>query len=466
MRNNGKSRKENNMKKIFLTMSCLLATFVLFSCNSEIEETFSNTEYSFEELTFDVSVNGKSGYGGDTRAYSNKTNWTDGDVIYFSIDGNDANTCKMTYGTNGQWTVEKLSESANFAKENGTLSAVYAEKSSYNTNSIETSGDILYTTSGSYSKSGNAIHISLNMNNRPLSRITINGIGSGFTLSGKSFTGVTSISNASWTKANGITAYDVTGQKATYFGLIEPNSDNTTTITLVDNDAAVEYYRTYNKQMATGEAIVINGPLSSESSEWTKIVSVTSLTLNKTDLSMIVGDEADVTATILPTNATNKNLKWKVSDSSIASITATNNVCHVKALAKGNVTITAESESGAKIATCKIKVGEISDYVTSIIGSVSMLNFNGYKNISFGLTITNNLSSPIVLTSLKLTDESTNSTLRNFTFGEDIATLAAGESKSYSIPINGTYVSYFGFTTTFTYNGSSYTTECTYNTDK
>jgi len=454
------------MKKIFLAMSCLLATFLVSSCSNDLEETANNESYSFEDLTFDVSVNEKSGFGGATRAYSNKTGWTDGDVIYFSVDGNDEKTCKMTYSANGQWTVEKLSENVSFSKDNGTLSAVYAEKSSYGTDGIITSGDVLYTTSGAYAKYGNLVRISLNMNERPLSRITINGIGSGFTLSGSSFSGVSSISNATWEKTNGMTAYDVTGQKATYFGLIEPNTDNTTTVTLVNDATAVEYYRTYNKLMSAGEAVVINGPLSSEAAEWTKIVSVTSLTLDKTSLSMLVGEEADITATILPTDATNKTLKWKVSDKSIATITTTSNVCHVKALKKGDVTVTAETESGTKVATCKIKVGEISDYVTAMVTSTAITNLSGYKFVTFGVTITNKLTSPIVLTNMKMTDGDTGSILVNGSFKESDATLTAGESKAFSLSKNGTYTSLFGFIVTFTYKGSTYTTECSYDTDK
>lgn len=60
MKNNGKKDgKENNMKKIFLAISCLSATFFMASCSSDMEETADNATHSFEELTFDVSVNGK-----------------------------------------------------------------------------------------------------------------------------------------------------------------------------------------------------------------------------------------------------------------------------------------------------------------------------------------------------------------------------------------------------------------------
>lgn len=466
MKHNGKKRKENNMKKIFFAMSCLLATLLISSCGNDLEETVKGEWYKFEDLTFDVSVNGKSGFGSDTRAYSNKTGWTDGDVIYFSVDGNDNNACRMIYSANGQWTVEKLSENVSFANDNGKLSAVYAEKSSYGTDGITTSGDILYTTSGTYEKSGNAVHVSLDMSNRPLSRITINGIGSGFTLCGKSFSGVLSISNSKLTESSGIAAYDVTGQKATYFGLIESNTDNTTTVTLVDETTAVEYYRTYNKQMNAGEAIVINGPLSSESAEWTKIVGVTSLALDKSDLTMIVGEDADVTATILPENATNKNLQWKISDSDIATITITDNVCHVKALMKGDVTITVETESGAKVATCMVHVKEVSDLVKAMVTSSAITNLSGYKYVTFGVTITNNLTSSIVLTNMKMTNGETGSVLVNGLFEEKDATLTTGESKTFSMRKNGTYASLFSFIITFTYKGASYTIECNYDTDK
>jgi len=118
------------------------------------------------------------------------------------------------------------------------------------------------------------------------------------------------------------------------------------------------------------------------------------------------------------------------------------------------------------VAVCKIHVGEISDHVKSWGGSSSVTSLNGYKFVSFGVSISNKLASSITLTGMKMTDVSTGSTIVNYTFKESDATIASGESKTFSASKNGTYVSYFGFIITYTYNGATYTTECSYNFDK
>jgi len=43
--------------------------------------------------------------------------------------------------------------------------------------------------------------------------------------------------------------------------------------------------------------------------------------LSKNTLSMIVGESFTLTATILPSNATETDLSWKVDDSSVATVT-------------------------------------------------------------------------------------------------------------------------------------------------
>lgn len=450
------------MKKILFALSSIVATILLTACSNDIDEQSISKAYSFEELTFSVSVNGDC----PTRSYENKTEWTAGDIIYVSVDGSNDNVCKLTYAEDGTWNVEQQSENVSFANDKGSLSAVYAEKSTYATDGIETSGDILYTTEGEYTKYGNAVHIGLNMSQRPQSKITIKGVESGYTLTGKYISKITSLKDMSMSKDDGISPYDLTDQTATFFGTIEPNDDNTTTVRLTNSDTNIVYYRTYSKVMTAGDAIVINGPLSSEASEWTKIVGVASVSLSNTELTMLVNDETDITATILPEDATNKNLTWTSSDESVASISSDGGTCHVKALKKGDATITVKTEDGGMTAICTIHVGEISDMVTSTITGASMSSINGYQFISFNLKISNELSSEIVLTKVVLSNSSTGSTLKSYGIDESASTVDAGTSITLSVPINGTYVTGFGFTTTFKYKGESYTTYCTYSTSR
>lgn len=82
----------------------------------------------------------------------------------------------------------------------------------------------------------------------------------------------------------------------------------------------------------------------------TKVVSVTSITLDKTSLSMKVGETETITATVNPDNATDKNVTWTSSDESVAKV-ADGKVTAVKS---GKATITAKCED--KTAECAVTV--------------------------------------------------------------------------------------------------------------
>lgn len=87
-------------------------------------------------------------------------------------------------------------------------------------------------------------------------------------------------------------------------------------------------------------------------------VHVTSVTLNKTASDLAIGGTLQLTATVAPENATNKNVSWKSSDATIATVSAAGLVTGVKS---GSATITVTTEDGGKTATCAITVkdGEV-----------------------------------------------------------------------------------------------------------
>lgn len=86
-----------------------------------------------------------------------------------------------------------------------------------------------------------------------------------------------------------------------------------------------------------------------------KIYHVESVTLDKTSLELTEGDEATLTATVLPENASNKNILWSSSNENVATVS--NGL--VKAVAPGTTSIIAKSEDGEKTATCDVKVKRI-----------------------------------------------------------------------------------------------------------
>ena len=82
-------------------------------------------------------------------------------------------------------------------------------------------------------------------------------------------------------------------------------------------------------------------------------VAVTSVSLEPTTASIVAGNTQQLTATILPSNATVRDYKWKSSDESIATVS---NTGLVTAIAAGNATITVTTTDGGKTATCAISV--------------------------------------------------------------------------------------------------------------
>lgn len=96
-----------------------------------------------------------------------------------------------------------------------------------------------------------------------------------------------------------------------------------------------------------------------------EIVDATGVELNKTTLSLAEGKSETLTATVLPVDATNKNVTWKSSNTNVASVI--NGVVTAKSV--GTATITATTVDGGYKATCEVTVTESVDpmiYVSDV----------------------------------------------------------------------------------------------------
>lgn len=91
-------------------------------------------------------------------------------------------------------------------------------------------------------------------------------------------------------------------------------------------------------------------------------VAVTGVTLNKTTLSLVEGNTETLTATVAPSTATNKNVTWTSSNTSVATVTD-GKVTAVKA---GSATITVKTADGSKTATCAVTVTAKTVAVTGV----------------------------------------------------------------------------------------------------
>ena len=93
-------------------------------------------------------------------------------------------------------------------------------------------------------------------------------------------------------------------------------------------------------------------------------VKVTSISLNTTSATMYTDDTEQLSATVYPSNATNKSVSWSSSNNSVATVSSSG---LVTAKAVGSATITCKANGGSNItASCSITVKSSTYYVTSI----------------------------------------------------------------------------------------------------
>lgn len=83
-------------------------------------------------------------------------------------------------------------------------------------------------------------------------------------------------------------------------------------------------------------------------------VNVTGITLDKTSISLTKDSKYTLTVTVTPSNATDKNITWKSDDENVATVSNG----EITAKGVGSTTITATSNDGNYIATCKVTVTE------------------------------------------------------------------------------------------------------------
>ena len=128
-------------------------------------------------------------------------------------------------------------------------------------------------------------------------------------------------------------------------------SSRNTSVATVSSDGTV-------KAVGYGTAVItaktVNG-LTSNCTVTVNPIAVTGVSLNKSSLSFTgTGSSQTLTATVSPSNATNKTLTWSSSNTSVATVS--NGV--VKAVGFGTATITAKSNNG-KTASCSVTVNPI-----------------------------------------------------------------------------------------------------------
>lgn len=139
-----------------------------------------------------------------------------------------------------------------------------------------------------------------------------------------------------------------------------------------------------------------------------RTIPVSSITLDKSEASLTIGETLQLTATLLPEEATDKSVTWSSSDEKVATVTAEG---LVTAVGIGKAVITATTNDGTSLsATCEITVLPI--YVTSVT-----LNYTEYA-------IETTKTKTLQLTSTVLPDNATDKSLTWKTSDDTVATVS------------------------------------------
>jgi uncharacterized protein YjdB len=129
-------------------------------------------------------------------------------------------------------------------------------------------------------------------------------------------------------------------------------SSNDTSIAIVDNSGKVTAVKTGT---ATITVTTEDGSKTATCVITVNTTSVTSVSLNKTTLSLAEGSSETLVATILPNDATNKNITWNSNNTVVATIDSNGKITAAK---EGSVTITVKTIDGNKTASCFITVAK------------------------------------------------------------------------------------------------------------
>ena len=146
-----------------------------------------------------------------------------------------------------------------------------------------------------------------------------------------------------------------------------------------------------------------------------KHIPVSSVTLDKEKVSLVLEDKMTLTATVTPDNASNKTILWTSSDESIATVKDG----EVTALKVGEAVITAKSADGDKKATCKVTVNAKPVPVTGV-------SLNKQKARVF-------INDELTLTATVAPEDATNKTLIWTTSNALVATVKDGVVKGISV---------------------------------
>ncbi|MDE6553398.1 MAG: Ig-like domain-containing protein, partial [Muribaculaceae bacterium] len=225
------------------------------------------------------------------------------------------------------------------------------------------------------------------------------------------------------------------GDAATLTATVNPSDATDKTLTWTSSDSSVASVSATGevKAQKAGSATIIvsssNGKTAKcEVTVNAKVIEVVSVTLDQTKLDLTEGDTATLTATVNPSDATDKTLTWTSSDASVASVSANG---EVKALKPGTVTITVSSSNG-KTATCTVTVAKKIIAVTGIVLSNTELKLTEGESATLTAIV-----QPADATDKTLTWKSSDSSIATVSTTGEVKAIKAGTATITVSTTNG-----------------------------
>lgn len=212
------------------------------------------------KIIFNVT---RGGYEGDAETRAPKSEWAEGDVVYF---GPSYYLNKATY-TDGEWV---LSMQNPIPENSTTLRAFYGEHVRHEENGgskfyVDAMGDIAYTNSGSYEMDeGGVATITLRLDRHPQGRMTFTGVGKGKELTVLNMKSLTFYRSSFLFEFRNPAPVTLTGEEdgtATLYALPDPTTVTEAGITLTVKYEGKFYTKTFaGKEFKENSNITLAAP--------------------------------------------------------------------------------------------------------------------------------------------------------------------------------------------------------------
>ncbi|MDE5871121.1 MAG: Ig-like domain-containing protein [Muribaculaceae bacterium] len=183
----------------------------------------------------------------------------------------------------------------------------------------------------------------------------------------------------------------IEGETATLTATVTPDdaTDKSVSWTSFDIDVATVSAEGVVTAVKAGTAIIYAASTNGKTATCmvtvtAKVIEVSDVMLNATELRLTEGETAVLTATVAPDDAADKTVTWRSSEPAVATVSAEGVVTAVKA---GTATITAASSNG-KTATCTVTVAAKPIEVIDITISEPELSLTEGETATLTVTIT------------------------------------------------------------------------------